>query len=157
MQANQQPNKPAIIRRATVQQRFAAAVVFAVVAASFGLLGLAAQHKIDIARLLGPCGFKQRYGLPCPTCGMTTAALTFAKGEVLEAFYIQPAAALLCCAMLVIGFLALPIALFGVYFGFIERFLMKVKVRHIILILILIIAAGWTVTLTRALTRNIQP
>jgi len=156
MQISQQLNKRIIFCRVAVQQRFIAAVIFFAVAAFFGSAWLAAQGKINLGWWLGPCGFKQRYGLPCPTCGMTTATLAFAQGKIWEAFYIQPAAALLCCILVVIALLAFFTAVFGVYFVFLKRFFAEVKVNYLILGLIIIIAAGWAVTLTRALAANIQ-
>ncbi len=129
----------------------AAVIVFSAVVGFFGIFALAGHYNIDMGRWLGYCGFKQRYGLPCPTCGMTTATLAFAQGKIFEAFFIQPAGALLCCVLVVIALLALVIAVFGVYFRFLERFFREVKVKYIILALIVIIAAGWAVTLARAL------
>jgi len=82
---------------------------------------------------------------------MTTSVLAFSQGKIFESFYIQPAAALLCCVLVVIAFLALFTAVFGVYFGFVRRFITEVKIKHIVLALIVIIAAGWAVTLARAL------
>ena len=128
----------------------AAVVCFAAVA-FFGLFAWAGHNKTDMGRWLGYCGFKQKYGLPCPTCGATTAVLAFAQGRIFEAFYIQPAAGLLCCVLVAAAVLALLIAVFGVYFGFFGRFFAEVKVRYIILAVIVIIAAGWAVTLARAL------
>jgi len=151
MQVGQQLNKPKILLRASFRQRVRAGIVFLVLAAFFGLFALAAHDKIDIGRWFGPCGFKQRYGLPCPTCGITTSAVAFADGRIFEAFYIQPAAAVLCCVLAVSGILALLIAVFGVYFRFLDRFFAKVKIKHIIIALIIIIAAGWAVTLARTL------
>ena len=129
----------------------AAVIVFSAVVGFFGLFALAGHYNIDMGRWLGYCGFKQRYGLPCPTCGMTTATLAFAQGKIFEAFYVQPAGALLCSVLVVIALLAFVIAVFGVYFRFLERFFREVKVKYIILTLIVIIAAGWAVTLARAL------
>ncbi len=129
----------------------AAAIVCLAVVGFFGLFALASHYNINMGRLLGYCGFQQRYGLPCPTCGMTTAVLAFAQVKIFEAFFIQPACALLCCVLVVIAFLAFVIAVFGVYFRFLEHFFAEVKVRYIILALIVIIAAGWAVTLARAL------
>ena len=152
MQTSQElNNKVKIFRLASARQRLIAGLIFLVVAGLFTLLWLAANDKINIGLLLNPCGFKQRTGLPCPTCGFTTSALAFARGRIFEAFYIQPAAALLCCMFLIIAFLAFLIAVFGVYFRFINRFFAEVKIKHIILALIVIIAAGWAVTLARAL------
>ncbi len=100
------------------------------------------------------CGFKQKYDLPCPTCGMTTSVYKFARGEIFGyngSFYVQPAVALLCTVLVVLALLTFIIAVFGVYFGFIDRLLKEVKIRHIILALVIIVAAGWAVTLARAL------
>jgi len=154
MPINQQVNKLKIFIRASYRQRIAAVIVCLAVVGFFGLFALAGHYNIDMGRWLGYCGFKQRYELPCPTCGMTTATLAFAQGKIFEAFYVQPAGALLCCMLVVIGFLAFIIAVFGVYFRFLERFFREVKVKYIVLALIVIIAAGWVVTLVRALAAN---
>jgi hypothetical protein len=151
MQTNQQVNKLKVFGRATSRQRLTAAVVCIAVVAFFGLFAWAGHHKIDMGRWLGYCGIKQKYHLPCPTCGMTTAVLTFAQGRILEAFYIQPAASFLCSILIAAAVLALLIAVFGVHFKFLERFFTQVKIRYIILALIIIITAGWAVTLARAL------
>lgn len=82
---------------------------------------------------------------------MTTATFAFARGRILQAFYIQPAAALFCCVLIVAAVLAFLTAVLGVSFRFVERFFAKVRIRYIILAIIIIIAAGWAVTLARAL------
>jgi len=144
-------NKHKFFIRATGQQRILVGIIFLSIAAVFGLFALAANDRIDLSWWLRPCGFKQRFGLPCPTCGMTTAIFAFVQGRIIEAFYIQPAGALLYCIFFLIAFLALFTAVFGLYFEFIRRFFIEVKLRYIILALIVIIAAGWAVTLARAL------
>jgi hypothetical protein len=85
---------------------------------------------------------------------MTTSALAFARGKIFESFYIQPAAALLCSILVVVAFLAFIIAVSGVYFSFLVWFFTKVKARYVIAVLLVIIAAGWLVTLARALATN---
>ena len=132
----------------------AAAIVCLGIILFFGVFALAGRYKIDMGRLLGYCGFRQQTGLPCPTCGMTTATLAFAQGRIFEAFYIQPACGLLCCVVVIAGILAFVIAVFGIYFRFIERFFTEVKLRYMILALVIIIAAGWAVTLARAIAAN---
>lgn len=117
----------------------------------FVFLRLCADGRINIERWLGPCGFERKYGLPCPTCGMTTSALMFVRGRVFEAFYVQPAGVMLCCILAVSLFLAFLTAFFGIYFSFVKRLLTEVKVRVIIFVLLLIITGGWAVTLARAL------
>ena len=151
MQTSQQLNKPGIFFKASSRQRLVAALVCLVVIALFGLLWLAGAGTIDPDRWLNPCGFKQKYNLTCPTCGITTSAIAFAQGKIITSFYIQPAGALLCSVLAVSAFLAFTIAVLGVYFHFLERFFREIKIKYIILALIVIIAAGWAVTLARAL------
>ncbi len=81
---------------------------------------------------------------------MTTATLAFAQGKIVEAFTIQPACGLLCTVMLVAAILAFIVAVFGVYFYFIKRLFEEIKVKYVILALIVVLAAGWAVTLARA-------
>ena len=151
MQTSQQLNKPKFLCRASFHQRITAGLVLLAAVALFGLFWLAAADKIDMGRWLGPCGFKQKYALPCPTCGMTTSALAFVRGKIFESFYIQPAGALMCCVLVIVAFFAFLIAVFGLHFRFLKRFFAEVKIKHIILALIVIVAAGWAATLTRAL------
>jgi hypothetical protein len=151
MQVSQQVSKHKILHRASFRQRLGAGCVLLIVVGLFGTFRLAATDKFDMGVWFGPCGFKQEYGLPCPTCGMTTSALAFVRGNILEAFYIQPTAGLMCCVLAVTAVFAFLAAVPGVYFGFLERFFAEVKVRHIIVALIAIIAAGWAVTLARGL------
>jgi hypothetical protein len=151
IQTSQQQNRPKCSCRASFQQRIVAAVICLAIAAFFGVFALAGRYNINVGRWLGYCGFQQRTGLPCPSCGMTTATLAFAQGKIVEAFYIQPACGLLCSLMAVTAFVAFIVAVFGVYFGFIRRFFAEVKLRYMILALIIIVAAGWAVTLARAL------
>ena len=151
MQESQQLNKSKLFYRASSRQRIIAGCFFLAVVAFFGIFSLAAHGKIDLSRWLNPCGFKQRYNLPCPTCGVTTSIVAFAGGKIGKAFYIQPAGALLCCVLAVSAVLTFVAAVFGVYFRFLKRFFDEVKIRHIILAIAIIIAAGWAVTLARAL------
>lgn len=150
MQARQLPNVTAGTCRVSFRGRVIAASLFLVLVAFFGVLWLAANEKIDMW-WFDPCGFKQRYGLPCPTCGMTTSVLAFVRGRIFQAFYIQPAAALFCCVLVAAAFLAFLTAVFGLYFGCLRRFLREVRTRDVILWLIIIVAAGWVVTLAREL------
>ncbi len=62
------------------------------------LLAVAARLQPD-ARGVGtheqlgflPCGFLLKTGLPCPTCGMTTAFAHAVRGRFIRAFLAQPA------------------------------------------------------------------
>jgi len=156
MEPSQQLNKSKVFSRASRRQRVRAGIVLLVLTALFGLIGLMATGRIDSDRWLDPCGFKQRFALPCPTCGMTTSVLAFARGRIFESFYIQPAAALACCVMVIAAFLALLTAVFGIYFRFLDSLFREVKTRYVILILMVVIAASWGVTLARALMASIR-
>ncbi len=151
MQTSQQLNRLKIVRRASHNQRIIAGIVCAAIIACSVYVWLAAHNKVGISFWPAYCGFRQRYNLPCPTCGMTTAAFAFARGEIFQAFYIQPAAALFCCLLVVSAILAFVMSAFGLSFRFVERFFAEVRLRYIILVVLIIIAAGWAVTLARAL------
>ena len=152
MQASQQLNEPKFAYRASLRQRCIAGLFFFSAGGLLTLFWLAATDRINVSWWSEPCGFKQSYGLPCPTCGMTTSAFAFVRGKVFESFCTQPAAAILCCVLVAAAFLAFLVAVFGVYFRFLRRFFAEVKVRYVVLILILVVAAGWAVTLARAIT-----
>jgi hypothetical protein len=139
-----------VVRRASARERTIAVVIASAVIGLFGGLWLLQRTGFDFGVLFGPCGMKQRTGLPCPTCGMTTAVLAFARGEVLTAFYVQPAGALLCTLLVGAAFFASLTALLGVYFTFFDRVFAELKVKWVVAGLLVILAAGWAVTLARA-------
>jgi hypothetical protein len=135
----------------TPRARAVASVVFLAVAGIFGVLFAGASGWIDMSRLFGICGFKQVYGLPCPTCYVTTSAMAFVQGRVLESFYIQPAGAVLCCVLVAVGVAALLISVFGVNFAFLHQPLRWRMIKYLVASALIILAAGWAVTLSRAL------
>ena len=143
-------NREKFFCRANVRQRVTALVVFFAVVGVFVFLNLSARGVIDIDRFFDPCGFQQQYDLPCPTCGVTRASLYFSQGRVFRAFYIQPAGALLCVVFAVSGVLALPVAFFGVYSSFLAEFFRRVKIRHIIIVLVIVVVLSWMLTLSRS-------
>jgi hypothetical protein len=55
---------------------------------------------------LPPCGFLVMTGLPCPTCGMTTAFAYTIHGRPIAAIHAQPAGFLLAAALSAVGVLA---------------------------------------------------
>jgi hypothetical protein len=138
-----------LLSYASPRRRLIAAGVFLAIAGGFAILWIAGHYKITLYPF--GCGFKQRYGLPCPTCGWTTAAVAFAQGHIIDSFYIQPAAAAFCFIAALIAVFALLQAAFGVYSPLLESRLVSMKLRYAIAALLIIIAAGWGVTFTRAL------
>ncbi len=151
MQTSQQPNAVEFYRRIAGKQRLLAGIICLAVIGFFGTLYLAGAGKINLSRWTGVCGFKQRFNLPCPSCSMTTSSIAFVQGRFAESFYTQPAAALLCVMLVISAILAFLTACFGVYFAFVDNFFSGRNIKYIILALLVIVAAGWAVTLARAL------
>lgn len=150
MQRRQWINTTGFTRRATASERRVSIVISLSIFALFaGLWGLQ-RVGFDFGSIFNPCGFKQRTGWPCPGCGFTTSALAFARGEIFNAFYIQPAAAMLYSLLSLVAFFTLLTATLGVYFTIFDRLLHEMKVTYWILGLLVILAAGWAVTFARA-------
>lgn len=134
--------------------RLAAAGLFLVISAGFGLLWASGQGYIELSRWLGVCGFKQRFGLPCPGCGWTHAAQRFVQGHPVEAFVIQPAATLFCVFAVTAAILALHYAIFGIHFNFLHSLFQSTGVGILLIVAILVIFGGWIVTLLRTILEN---
>jgi hypothetical protein len=151
MRTRQQTTEIGLVRRATMRQRKIAGLIVLGVVALFGSLWLLQRVGFDFGLLFGPCGMKQRTGLPCPTCGMTTSVLAFTRGDLLTAFYVQPAAAFLCALLVIGAILAFLTSVFGIYFNTLDRLKGEIKIWHVAVGLLIILAAGWAVTFARAL------
>lgn len=87
--------------------RLIAAIVFAACA---GILGLAVKLRPDPRGYgthqqlrMAPCGMLIAFGIPCPTCGMTTAYAHTVRGNWLRALYAQPAGFVFALATIVCG------------------------------------------------------
>ncbi|MBN1124516.1 MAG: hypothetical protein JXA82_05875 [Sedimentisphaerales bacterium] len=125
-------------------------MVFVAILCLFIVLNLAASGRIDLTDWFGICGFKQKYGLPCAGCYWTTAARLYARGRIFSAFITQPAAAFFCTMLLITAFFALLIAWRGVKFRFLHPPLRIRLIQYGIFIAVIVILAGWAVTLARA-------
>lgn len=135
--------------------RLLAAALFGGIAVGAAVLWASANGYINLKFWLGVCGFKQRFGLPCPGCGWTHAGQAFFSGHPILAFMIQPAAAFFCVVAVLTALFALHCAVFGINFDFPRSLLGSTKNIGILLILtIVVILAGWAVTLTRAILEN---
>jgi hypothetical protein len=152
MVSGQQLNSAKTFTRASSRRRLVAAVVFFVIAGSFVALWLVAHYDITLYPF--PCGFKQRFGLPCPTCGFTHAVLYFAQGKIIDSFYAQPAAGLFCALAAVVAFFAFLVAVFGLYSPALERRIVSLKLRYILAALGLVLVAGWAFTLLKTLAEH---
>jgi hypothetical protein len=141
--------------RASPRHRLFAGLVFLFILGGFTLGWLMEQFHFSPWPFA--CGFKQRYGLPCLTCGMTTAVKAFSHGHIIQAFYAQPAAVVFCFLAIVIAFFAFLIACLGLYFPRIERLILSIKIRYYIIAIALILVSGWVFTLTKTLIQQGRP
>ncbi|MCA8974186.1 MAG: DUF2752 domain-containing protein [Planctomycetes bacterium] len=84
----------------------AAFFVAAGAAALIALIPLEPDRKgYDTHTQLGlePCGWPTVHGMPCPTCGCTTAACHVVHGSLIEAFVVQPFGAALALSGLLLS------------------------------------------------------
>ena len=140
-----------LLKKATSNQRIVSGLIFLFIFSGFTLGWF--MEQFDFSFWPFPCGFKQRFGLPCITCGMTTAVKAFSHGQIAQAFYSQPAAVVFCFISIVIAFFAFLIAAFGLYSPRFERLLCSIKIRYYIIIVALILIAGWAFTITKTLSQ----
>ena len=91
-----------------------------VLAGCLALLAVAACLKPDPrgvgthAQLGFPeCGLMRTVGVPCPTCGMTTAFAYTVRGRWIAAFDAQPAGWVICLGVIVTAGAALTVLLTG--------------------------------------------
>jgi hypothetical protein len=120
--------------------------------AFFAYMFLGARGIVDMRSQFGVCGFKQTHQLPCPGCGWTHSTLAFVEGHIGKSFYLQPAAGIFCLGFAISAVFALLSAVLGIKFGFLDR-PFGVIVKYLILAVIIIVAGGWAVTLSRAMAK----
>ena len=104
-------------RQRVAARRMGAGVVLAGTVALLGTAvwldpdptGLGTHEQLGIPA----CGWPHGLGVPCPTCGMTTAFALAAEGRMGSALACQPAAAVLAVATAAAGLLALHVLVTG--------------------------------------------
>lgn len=72
-----------------------------------------AGHGTHLQLGLPPCGWVVGMGIPCPSCGMTTAFAHAADGDLLGAMRAQPAGAMLALGTAVVFVLSAWVLLTG--------------------------------------------
>ena len=80
-----------------------AAPVAAVTVALASVTADARGHGTHEQLGLDPCGWPAVYGMPCPTCGVTTAACYLVHGHPIDAVVTQPFGALGMLTALLLG------------------------------------------------------
>ncbi|MCA9250052.1 MAG: DUF2752 domain-containing protein [Phycisphaerales bacterium] len=93
-----------------INATFAVVVTTALLAVSVLLTpdpnGFDTHSQLGLAR----CSWPATYGIPCPTCGMTTSFALMVRGRVIQSFTTQPLGAMLALAtfgVLLLGIRAL--------------------------------------------------
>jgi hypothetical protein len=134
--------------------RVAAAGIFLVIIGGGYLLRASSRKNVDLSYWFGVCGFKQRFGLPCPGCGWTHAAEMFVTGHFLQALTIQPAAAFFCVVLSLAAIFALHSAVFGINSWFLKRIFSSKGGGFLLIAACVVILAGWLVNLIRTILEN---
>jgi hypothetical protein len=114
------PTAPAPLR-ATRGERAVCAVLasvaMAVLAVAAWLEPAASGVGTHQALGLAPCGWMQGMGVPCPSCGMTTAFALAADGSFLASAYVQPMGFLLAVGTAATALVCAYVALTGSRLG----------------------------------------
>ncbi|MBN2210670.1 MAG: DUF2752 domain-containing protein [Sedimentisphaerales bacterium] len=88
------------------------------------------------------CGFYERTGWPCPTCGMTTSFSYVSRGQIVKAFIVQPAGAVTALLGLILSLFLFDEAVSGVPWH-LRLVGMNIKLLFIIYCVILLIGWMW--------------
>ncbi len=149
MVSSQHSNIGTLGEKVTIYQRIVCFCVFAVILSLFIFLWAASRGDVDVERVFGICGFKQRHGLPCPGCGITRSAMFFVRGHFLKSFYFQPAGFVMCLVLAAWGVLCVSRAFFGT--RLVARSVsLGIAVKYVLVCGVIIVVCGWVVTLARA-------
>ena len=102
---------------------------------------------------LPPCGFEYSTGMPCPTCGMTTAYALTVRGRIYAAIVTQPAGFVLCV-------LTGVVATYGAYVAIRGRAIWvnwdRISTR-LVLALALLVMGGWGFKMAYCLIYGVPP
>jgi len=94
---------------------------------------------------LAPCMFKASTGLPCVSCGMTTAFAHAANGDLLTAFQVQPAAAIFAVATAAMVWIGGYAAVTGLS---LQPLAQKLARPQMLVVLFALLLAAWAYTLS---------
>lgn len=102
---------------------------------------------------LPACSFIILSGMPCPTCGMTTAFADTVRGRLVEAFFAQPAGLVLCLTTMALAAYSLCVVVTGssVVIRW-ERISVKLMLG-----LAFLIVAGWAFKMVYGLATGTLP
>jgi hypothetical protein len=135
------------LRAAPEMSVIARIAAFALAGACLAVLIVASRLSPDVSGMgthhqlgLQPCGFLQRTGLPCPTCGMTTSFAQLIHGRPLASFYVQPAGFVVAILSGVVFWIGLYESITG---RPVHRLLALLPMSYHLFPLIAVLLAGW--------------
>ena len=102
----------------------------------------------------GPCGVLVMTGLPCPTCGMTTAFAHTVRGQWGQAFLAQPGGFVLALATMGAAIMSIWVLLRGRWPGLCHRYLTP---HRLFLALLVLLLGAWAFTICVGLARGTLP
>jgi hypothetical protein len=102
----------------------------------------------------GPCGVLVMTGLPCPTCGMTTAFAHTVRGQWVRAFLAQPGGFVLALGAMGAAVLSVWVLLRGRWPGVALRYVTPYRLFLALLVLLL---GAWAFTIFSGLARGTLP
>ena len=98
---------------------------------------------------LPACGFYERTGYPCITCGMTTSFSHMVRGEVWGSFMVQPAGAIAALICILLVFVGGYVVVTG---RDLDKYIFQLEMKWFILLLwfvgIMLVSWGWLCLLT---------
>ena len=143
------------MEKASPKERKLGLLLFLLVAGGFaGLFLCETVLAFDVGRLFNPCGFKQRTHLPCITCGWTTSTRALVRGDIGNAFTLQPAATFVNVVIVGVSLIGLWLGVTGTIPRFVARLYRDLRWRYLLIALVIILLGGWSVTLVRALSER---
>lgn len=136
-------------------------LALAVFIASVTLLWLAIRLRPDPSGFgthqqlgMAPCGILIRYGLPCPTCGMTTAFSHTVRGQWLKAIMVQPGGFVLCVGAMIAAVVSMMTLWLGAVPQAISR---RLTFYHLFWIILITVLGGWGIRLLVGLVTGELP
>ncbi len=135
---------------------YAAAVGAIVLGVLLVAWSLTPAERLGTHRQLGlpPCGMVTMTGLPCPTCGMTTAYALVVRGRLLAAVRAQPMGAILALATVGAALVSLLTVVLGRYPA-INWY--RVNPVHLVWWTVLAFILGWGATIALGLLDGTLP
>lgn len=136
-------------------------VALVVLAGTGGVLAVAVYLRPDARGYgthqqlgAGPCGMLVTTGLPCPTCGMTTAFAYTVRGQWLSALRAQPGGFVLCLGTVAAALVALVSLVRGRWPAWDPG---RISNAWLIGILLTVLIGGWAFKLVYGLATGALP